>query len=248
MTYAELAVQRDRVAAALAARGVERGDVVALLVERTPTMLAALLGTLAAGATYVPLDPGFPASRLAFMLADADAKVVITDRGHRRSGSGNGANGPPRAACRVAASPASPRRDRRAQLARHAARSAAPSSTPARPPRRGDRRTRRRRVPHLHLGLDRQAQGRPRPAARGRQLPRQHGASARASSAGDRLVAVTTLSFDIAVLELLLPLVAGARDRAGDPRAGHRRRRARAACSSSTARRSCRPRRRPGAC
>ncbi|MEO7733015.1 MAG: amino acid adenylation domain-containing protein, partial [Kofleriaceae bacterium] len=79
VTYAQLADQRDRVAAALAARGVKRGDVVALLLERTPAMLAALLGTLAAGATYVPLDPGFPASRLAFMLADAGAKIVITD-------------------------------------------------------------------------------------------------------------------------------------------------------------------------
>ena len=67
-------------AAALTARGVGRGDIVALLLERTPTMLAALLGVLAIGATYVPLDPGFPASRLAFMLADAGAKVVITDQ------------------------------------------------------------------------------------------------------------------------------------------------------------------------
>ena len=79
VTYAELAAERDKVAATLAARGVGPGDVVALHVERTPFMLAALLGTLAAGATYLPLDPNFPASRLAFMLEDAHAKLVISD-------------------------------------------------------------------------------------------------------------------------------------------------------------------------
>ncbi|HEY6032922.1 MAG TPA: amino acid adenylation domain-containing protein, partial [Kofleriaceae bacterium] len=79
VTYAELAAERDKVAATLAARGVGPGDVVALHVERTPFMLAALLGTLATGATYLPLDPSFPAPRLAFMLDDAHAKLVISD-------------------------------------------------------------------------------------------------------------------------------------------------------------------------
>src|SRR6185503_13342308 len=77
VSYAALAMQRDRIAAALTARGVKRGDVVALLLERTPAMVSALLGTLAVGATYLPLDPGFPLERLVFMIADAGAKLMI---------------------------------------------------------------------------------------------------------------------------------------------------------------------------
>src|SRR5262245_41883049 len=79
VSYAALAMQRDRVAAALAARGVRRGDVVALRGGRPPAMLAAVLGALAAGAAHLPLEPGFPPERLAFMLADAGARFVSTD-------------------------------------------------------------------------------------------------------------------------------------------------------------------------
>ena len=47
--------------------------------QRTPAMLAALLGTLRAGAAYLPMDPYFPAERLRFMLDDAGTKLVLSD-------------------------------------------------------------------------------------------------------------------------------------------------------------------------
>ena len=52
--------------------------VVGLCVERSLEMVVALLGILKAGGAYLPLDPGYPAERLAFMLADARADVLVT--------------------------------------------------------------------------------------------------------------------------------------------------------------------------
>jgi non-ribosomal peptide synthetase component F len=51
---------------------------VALAMERSLEMVVAILGVLKAGGTYVPLDPAYPSERLAFMLADARAKVLVT--------------------------------------------------------------------------------------------------------------------------------------------------------------------------
>ena len=51
---------------------------VGIYLERSLEMLVALLGVLKAGGAYVPLDPGFPRERLALMLEDAAAPVVIT--------------------------------------------------------------------------------------------------------------------------------------------------------------------------
>jgi amino acid adenylation domain-containing protein len=77
-TYAELMTEAARIAAALAARGVAIGDRVGILMERTREMVAALLGVLGAGATYVPLDPSYPEARLGHMLDDSGARVVVT--------------------------------------------------------------------------------------------------------------------------------------------------------------------------
>ncbi|MBW8852702.1 MAG: AMP-binding protein, partial [Xanthomonadales bacterium] len=66
LTYADLSAQADRIANALRDRGVAPGDVVGLYLQRTPAMLAALLGVLRAGAAYLPMDPYFPAERLRF--------------------------------------------------------------------------------------------------------------------------------------------------------------------------------------
>ncbi|MFD9733339.1 amino acid adenylation domain-containing protein [Umezawaea sp. NPDC059074] len=79
MTYAELDVRADRVAAGLRATGVGRDDRVAVLLDRGRPLLVALLGILKAGAAYVPLDRGYPEDRLRFMLADSGAKVVLVD-------------------------------------------------------------------------------------------------------------------------------------------------------------------------
>ena len=52
--------------------------VVGLCVERSPEMVIGLLGILKAGGAYLPLDPAYPAERLAFMLADAAATLLLT--------------------------------------------------------------------------------------------------------------------------------------------------------------------------
>ena len=51
-----------------------------LCVERSPEMVVGLLGILKAGGAYLPLDPDYPAERLAFMLADAGAAVLVTQQ------------------------------------------------------------------------------------------------------------------------------------------------------------------------
>ncbi|MEV7770196.1 amino acid adenylation domain-containing protein [Kitasatospora sp. NPDC086791] len=79
LTYADLDKQANRVARALRAEGVGPDDRVAVMMERGPQLLAALLGTLKSGGAYVPVDPGNPAERVDFLLRDSRAKVVIVD-------------------------------------------------------------------------------------------------------------------------------------------------------------------------
>lgn len=79
LTYGEVASRSDAVAGALAERGVEPGDIVGVCMERSPAMVAALLGVWKAGAAYLPLDPDFPSERLGFMLGDSGAEIVLTD-------------------------------------------------------------------------------------------------------------------------------------------------------------------------
>jgi amino acid adenylation domain-containing protein len=77
-SYADLARLVDRYAAALAAAGAIPGACVGLLLERSPELVAAMLATLKAGATYLPLDPEYPVERLAGMLEDSGAALVLT--------------------------------------------------------------------------------------------------------------------------------------------------------------------------
>ncbi len=77
-TYRELMARADEVAARLRREGVGPEARVGVLLERTPAMLAALLGVLKAGGAYVPLDPAHPAERLAYVLRDSGARVLVT--------------------------------------------------------------------------------------------------------------------------------------------------------------------------
>ncbi|MFF7964982.1 amino acid adenylation domain-containing protein [Streptomyces sp. NPDC007903] len=77
LTYAELDERTNRVARALRAEGVGPGDRVAVMMERGPQLLVALLGTLKSGGAYVPVDPGHPTERVRFLLRDSRARVVI---------------------------------------------------------------------------------------------------------------------------------------------------------------------------
>src|SRR6185436_16611298 len=80
-TYAELNQHANRVAHRLLRLGVGPETRVAVLMERSAEMVAALYAVLKAGGAYVPVDPGYPAERVAHMLADAGAAVVLTRSG-----------------------------------------------------------------------------------------------------------------------------------------------------------------------
>ncbi len=80
LTYAELDVWSNRLAYRLRPLGGRPGTAVALCFERTPEMIAAILGTLKAGAAYVPLDPDVPGERLRMILADTRPCVLLTQR------------------------------------------------------------------------------------------------------------------------------------------------------------------------
>ncbi|MDA0638067.1 amino acid adenylation domain-containing protein [Nonomuraea sp. MCN248] len=79
VTYRELAARARAVTARLAAAGTRPGDVVGVHLDRGPGLLPALLGVLGAGAAYLPLEPGLPRERLAHMIEDARARVVLSD-------------------------------------------------------------------------------------------------------------------------------------------------------------------------
>ena len=78
LTYARLHERANVVARWLAAQGIGAGSLVGVCVERSTDLMVALLAVLKAGAAYVPLDPEYPAERLAFMLDDAGARVLLT--------------------------------------------------------------------------------------------------------------------------------------------------------------------------
>ncbi|HEY2740462.1 MAG TPA: condensation domain-containing protein, partial [Thermoanaerobaculia bacterium] len=79
-TYRELAERAHRLAALLGRLGVERGTTVGVWMERSLDMLAAVIGILEAGGTYVPLDAAWPADRVETILTGTGAPVILTSR------------------------------------------------------------------------------------------------------------------------------------------------------------------------
>ncbi|MBA2352668.1 MAG: amino acid adenylation domain-containing protein, partial [Burkholderiales bacterium] len=79
LSYAELNARANRLAHHLIALGVGPEVLVGLCVERSLEMIVGLLGILKAGGAYLPLDPAYPKERLAFMLEDSKAPVLITE-------------------------------------------------------------------------------------------------------------------------------------------------------------------------
>ena len=185
LTYAELDAQAERLAARLRAQGCGPGRMVGLFLERTPRMLVALLGALKAGAAYVPLDPSYPAERIGFMLEDSAAPVVVTER------------------ALVADLPAGGH----AVLTIEDALEADADATTAGGPVAGPEDV-------AYVIFTSGSTGRPK----GVRIPHRAAVNFLASMArepglraDDTLCAITTLSFDIALLELMLPLTVGAR-------------------------------------
>ncbi len=153
LSYAELDVQAEAIAAQLRARGCGPGTMVGLFLHRKPQMLAAMLGAWKAGAAYVPLDPSYPAERIAWMIEDSAMPVVLAD------------------AELIAELPSGPH----AVLSIDDALS--PSASRIARDEVGAGR-RRYRLRYFHLRFDRSAQGRLRPASCGSEFSRIDGARA----------------------------------------------------------------------
>ncbi|MEO6191566.1 MAG: amino acid adenylation domain-containing protein [Thermoanaerobaculia bacterium] len=76
--YLDLDWRSSQLAHTLIARGIGPEDLVGICLERSPELIVGILGILKAGAAYLPLDPEYPRERLAFMLRDAGARLVLT--------------------------------------------------------------------------------------------------------------------------------------------------------------------------
>ncbi|MFF1792425.1 amino acid adenylation domain-containing protein, partial [Kitasatospora sp. NPDC058243] len=90
LTYGELNARANRLAHALIERGVGPEQLVALALPRSAELVVAVLAVLKAGAAYLPVDPDYPAARIAHLLDDARPALLLTDR---RSGALPGADG-----------------------------------------------------------------------------------------------------------------------------------------------------------
>ncbi|MET7331143.1 amino acid adenylation domain-containing protein [Nonomuraea sp. NPDC005650] len=186
VTYRELHRRVEDLAAVLRGHGVGPGVPVGLCVERTTGMLVAMLAVWAAGGAYVPLDPAFPAERLRMMRQDAGIGVVLTQAG---------VDPAPLAGVPAVITLSPGGRPPDGAAARS-----------AEVPADGDQLA--------YLMFTSGSTGRPKGVA----VPHRAVANLLESFAEllpigprDRWLAVTTLSFDISVLELLLPLFTGGR-------------------------------------
>lgn len=184
LSYFELNRRGNQLAHELCARGIGHGAVVAIHLERSADLVPAVLGVLKSGAAYLPLDPTFPPDRLAYMLEDAGAAAVVTQRSL--------VDHLPHTAHHVLLVEDLPRTGDSPEVVSASASGEDlayviyTSGSTGRP--KGVEIPHRAVVNFLH------------------SMREQPGLSRT-----DVLLAVTTLSFDISVLELLLPLTVGAR-------------------------------------
>lgn len=183
LTRGELTERSDRLAAWLIRHGAGSGSLVGIYMDRSLEMLVAMLGVMKAGAAYVPLDPMFPVSRIEQILAETDVPVMLTLSRHLDALPNSNA-----IVIALDAESAALAKEPRVSLPEIAADSRAyvifTSGSTGRP--KGVEVT-HGAVVNLLMDMTRRLEMKPT----------------------DRLLAVTTLSFDIAVLEMLLPLVSG---------------------------------------
>jgi len=186
LDYTQLDRRAGEVAAQLLAAGMTARSPVAICLERSTGMLVAILGVLRAGGHYLPLDPGHPPARRSLVLADSGAELLLTSAAlaDRCADFGGRILDIAQAGAVAGAMPLP----------------AAATGTPA-------------ASAPAYLIYTSGSTGRPK----GVVVPRQavvnflvSMASEPGLKSGDRLLAVTTPAFDIAVLELLLPLTVGA--------------------------------------
>ena len=80
LTYWHLHETANLLATYLIEKGIQKGDIVGVALDRSPEMLIALMAILKAGAAYLPLDPAYPHDRIAYMLTDSSARMVVTSQ------------------------------------------------------------------------------------------------------------------------------------------------------------------------
>ena len=80
VTYKELNARADQLAYLLWKKGVVKGTIAGIKIERSIDMMIGILGILKTGGAYLPIDPNFPAERINYILADSGARVLLTDR------------------------------------------------------------------------------------------------------------------------------------------------------------------------
>ena len=184
LTYAELNQTSDLLAVHLRSLGAKPGALVGLFVERSVEMVVGLLGILKSGAAYVPMDPAFPAERLTAMIEDAAMPLIVTQSTLANTLAPNPAK------VVLIDQPLSP-----GAAATNNGIAVSGGEDPA------------------YVIFTSGSTGRPK----GVQIPHRAVVNFLASMrrepgiiADDVLVSVTTLSFDIAGLELYLPLTSGA--------------------------------------
>ncbi len=79
LTYQDLNARANRVAHDLSGRGIGPGNTAAISMMRSVDMVVAIFGVLKSGAAYVPVDPGYPADRVAYLLENSGADLIIVD-------------------------------------------------------------------------------------------------------------------------------------------------------------------------
>jgi amino acid adenylation domain-containing protein len=183
MTYGQLNAQANRLAHYLRAQGIGPNCLVGVYLERSIAMVVALLGILKSGGAYFPLDPKFPRDRLALMLEDAEAPLLLTQLAKQAS--------LPATKSKVVA------------LDDESAFQNFPASNPDPANQPGDL---------AYVIYTSGSTGKPK----GVMIPRNalvnflHGmVEAPGLKNTDVVLAITTISFDISILELLLPLMTG---------------------------------------
>ncbi|MCB7153133.1 amino acid adenylation domain-containing protein [Bacillus stercoris] len=90
LTYRELNEKAERTAALLIKRGVGAGDIIGLMLDRSPDMIIGVLSILKAGGAYLPIDPEYPQERISFMLNDSGTEILLTERSQNKPAGYNG--------------------------------------------------------------------------------------------------------------------------------------------------------------